>query len=116
MNWLQQDNTPNWTAILATFGGLLTAIGVPIAAYSQLKKGKGDASSLTLDGVFKLVDQLQEEVKNKAAEIVEMDTRHKTTVASYEAQKEAFQRTIASQIEVIQSQAEEMRKLRLGLG
>lgn len=112
MTWLQ-DNTPNWTALGVTLGGILTAIGVPIAAYSQYKKGKGDASSMTLDGVFKLVDQLQEEVRTKAAEIVEVDARHKSTVASYEAQKEVFQKTIATQLEVIQTQAEEIRQLRL---
>lgn len=119
MTWLQ-DNSPNWTAIGVTVGGVITAIGVPIGAYNvwfkQRVESKRDATSLTLDAVFKLVDQLQDEVKVKAEQLKEADTLTRAKIDSYEAQKVVYEKTIATQLEVIQTQAEEVRKLRLGIG
>lgn len=109
MTWLQGDSpnqNPDWTAIGVTIGGLLTAIGTPIALWNTYKNTKKDAASLTLDGVFKLVDYLQKEDENKIEEI-------KNLTNAIEAQKIAYEKTIARQLEVIQIQAEENRQLRL---
>lgn len=62
-----------WETALAAGGGLLTALGAAVAAWNAWGKQRSDSSRLTLDGVFQLVNELQEEHALCRARIRELE-------------------------------------------
>ena len=105
----------DWGALIGATVGILTAIGGAFAAWEKWGKSKAEnksnAASLTLDGVFKLVEQLQEETARKTEELISVDEKCLARIAMMEARIVVYEQTIARQVEVIADLRQHEREL-----
>lgn len=84
----------DWQKLLAAVTSLLVAGGGLGAALTSWRKQGTETSKLTLDGVFLLVNELQEEVNRKNIEYIEMDKRCQLRIKALECGQEESEKTI----------------------
>lgn len=84
---------PDW---ITAAGGLITILIAALAAWNAWGKQRSDTSKLTLDGVFQLVNELQEEDARCRARVKDLE----------EAQREDRKtiRNLQTEVNILQSQ------------
>lgn len=84
----------DWGTALAELGAVMTAGAAGVAAWNAWGKQRSDSSKLTLDGVFQLVNELQEEIARKNVDLDAMAARCRARIKELEVRQRDDRQTL----------------------
>lgn len=74
----------DWVALLGGIGGFVAGV---VAAIVTMRRSSSAAKKSDLDRAFRLIDELQEELKSERAARSAQETRHQTERAEWRARE-----------------------------